>query len=107
MGYDGEARVCLPSISTSIRNGRERGWEIYREAFDIMCDRKALYMSAAGKVARKIIALYEHRELSDLHCRHPSAMPHDQVIRTIELFGEKVAPLVREGIKKIDAERNQ
>ena len=109
---DGEARdLFFPSISTSMSKlGRERGWGEYtREAFDVMCDPEgALYVGSPETVARKIIALYEHMGIERFTLQTPvGTMPHDQVIRTIELFGEKVAPLVREGIKKIDAERNQ
>lgn len=32
-------------------------------------------------------------------------MSHDKVLRTIELFGKEVAPLVKEGIKEVDARR--
>lgn len=29
-------------------------------------------------------------------------MPHEQVLRTIELFGTKVAPIVREAVKEME-----
>ena len=109
---DGEARdLFFPSISTSMTKlGRERGWGEYsREAFDNMCDPEgALYVGSPETVARKIIALYEHMGIERFTLQTPvGTMPHDQVIRTIELFGEKVAPLVREGVAKIKAERNK
>lgn len=109
---DKEARdLFFPSISTSMTKlGRERGWGEYsREAFDNMCDPEgALYVGSPETVARKIIALYEHMGVERFTLQTPvGTMPHEQVIRTIELFGEKVAPLVREGVAKIKAERNK
>ena len=109
---DGEARdLFFPSISTSMTKlGRERGWGKYsREAFDNMCDPEgALYVGSPETVARKIIALCEHMGVERFTLQTPvGTMPHDQVIRTIEIFGEKVAPLVREGVAKIKAERNK
>lgn len=109
---DSEARnMFFPSISTSMTKlGRERGWGEYsRESFDNMCDPEgALYVGSPETVARKIVALYAHMGIERFTLQTPvGTMPHDQVIRTIELFGEKVAPLVREGVAKIKAERNQ
>lgn len=109
---DGEARdMFFPSISTSMTKlGRERGWiEYSRESFDNMCDPEgALYVGSPETVARKIIALYEHMGIERFTLQTPvGTMPHDQIIRTIELFGEKVAPLVHEGVAQIKAERNK
>ena len=109
---DGEARDLLfPSISASMTKlGRERGWGQYsREAFDNMCDPDgALYVGSPETVARKIIALYGHMGVERFTLQTPvGTMPHHQVIKTIELFGEKVAPLVREGVEKRKNKRNK
>lgn len=109
---DGEARdLFFPAISTTMtRLGRERGWGTYtREAFDSMADPTgALYVGSPETVARKIIDLYEHMGVERFTLQTPvGVMPHDKVLRTIELFGEKVAPLVREGVAKIKAERQK
>ena len=109
---DGEARdLFFPSISASMTKlGRERGWGQYsREAFDNMCDPDgALYVGSPETVARKIIALYEHMGVERFTLQTPvGTMPHHQVIKTIELFGEKVAPLVREGVEKRKNKRNK
>ena len=90
--------------------GRERGSGQYtREAFDNMCDPEgALYVGSPETVARKIIDLYEHMGVERFTLQTPvGTMPHEQVLKTIELFGEKVAPLVRKGVEKIKAERNK
>ena len=109
---DGEARdLFFPAISGSMTKiGRERGWGTYtREAFDAMADPSgALYVGSPETVARKIVDLYEHMGVERFTLQTPvGVMSHDKVLKTIELFGEKVAPLVHEGVEKIKAERQK
>ena len=35
------------------------------------------------------------------------SMPHDQVLKAIELFGKEVAPKVREEVARWEAEQNK
>ena len=89
----------FPSYAqTMSRIGRERGWPpVTREAFETSrSPRGALAVGTPEEVAEKL--LYEHelfgwdRFLAQLTV---GPMPHARVMRAIELFGTKVAPVVR------------
>jgi len=79
------------------RIGRERGWPpMTREQYEAMCGPGgALFVGDSETVAEKIIrqhALFGHdRFLASLGS---GAMPRDKVLRSIELFGTRVAPIV-------------
>jgi probable LLM family oxidoreductase len=78
--------------------GRERGWSaMTREQFDALrSPRGALYVGTPDYVAEKVNAVCELLGL-DRFLLHVSVgtMPHAAVMRSIELFGTKVAPAVR------------
>ncbi|OXM13815.1 LLM class flavin-dependent oxidoreductase [Paenibacillus herberti] len=84
--------------------GRERGWNsaFTRQNFDAACDpRGALYVGDPEYVAEKILLL--HRNLGVTRFFHHvdvSAIPHREVLRSIELLGTKVAPIVRRELAK-------
>ena len=85
------------------RIGRERGWgELSREQFAAGASLGgALVAGSPEDVAAKI--LYQHRLFN--HQRFllqisVGTMPHDKVLRSIELLGTKVVPLVREGLEQ-------
>jgi probable LLM family oxidoreductase len=85
--------------------GRERGWPPYtRDTFDAACSpRGALYVGDPETVAEKIILL--HRNLGvDRFFLHVNVgtMPHEEVLRSIELLGTKVAPIVRKEIARME-----
>jgi probable LLM family oxidoreductase len=78
--------------------GRERGWPpTTREHFDAGRElRGHLAVGSPEQVVEKI--LYQHEKLG--HQRYMmqmtvGTMPHAQIMRSIELFGTKVAPAVR------------
>ncbi len=78
--------------------GRERGWPaMSRQAFDAMREpHGALLVGSPQQVADKI--LQQQADLGfDRFMLHISVgtMPHAQVMKSIELFGTEVAPLVR------------
>ncbi len=85
------------------RIGRERGWPpMTRAQFEeqITTD-GALFVGEPEAIAEKI--LYQHELFK--HDRFllqmtVGTMPHDQVMHAIELYGTKVAPLVREEIAR-------
>ena len=87
-----------PYAGVMSRIGRERGWPpLTREQFDASTTaRGALLVGNPEEVAEKILFqhdLFGHdRFLAQLSL---GAMPHAQVMRSIELFGTQVAPLVR------------
>jgi probable LLM family oxidoreductase len=81
--------------------GKERGWQpMNRESFEMMrSHRGSLMVGSPQEVIDKI--LYEHQLFK--HDRFLAQMsvgriPHAQMMRSIELFGTKVAPEVRKGV---------
>src|SRR5690606_14780417 len=80
------------------RLGRERGWPpMTRQQFDALCSpRGALLVGSPQEVIDKILFQHEifgHRRfLAQLSV---GAIPHDKMLRAIELFGTEVAPVVR------------
>jgi probable LLM family oxidoreductase len=94
--YEGYARVMT-------QLGRERGWAaMTRMQFDqLRGPRGALVVGDPDEVAEKILMEHElfghHRFLLQTDV---GAMPHEMVMRSIELLGTEVAPRVREGLAR-------
>ncbi|BFH59586.1 LLM class flavin-dependent oxidoreductase [Paenibacillus azoreducens] len=86
--------------------GRERGWGHYdRSTFDMARSFEgALYVGDPETVARKIIHLRKKVGINRFMLHVPvGSMPHQDVMRTIELLGTEVAPIVRAEIAKWEA----
>lgn len=83
--------------------GRERGWPPYtRETFDAARSlRGSLYVGDPEYVAEKILLLRKNLGVQRffLHV-NVGTMPHKDVLRSIELLGTKVAPIVKKEIAK-------
>jgi len=83
------------------RIGRERGWSpMGRGQFEMgRSPRGALVVGSPEEVAEKILfqhGLFDHqRFMAQISV---GAMPHEKVMRAIELFGTEVAPAVRKEI---------
>ncbi|GAC1532680.1 MAG: LLM class flavin-dependent oxidoreductase [Thermoleophilaceae bacterium] len=98
-----DAAFAAPYLASMNRIGRERGWPPSGRA-EYEALRSPLGALAAGsaeQVAEKI--LYEHELFS--HQRYIAqmsvgAVAHSDVLRSIELFGTAVAPLVRAEIAR-------
>ncbi|GAE27048.1 putative oxidoreductase protein [Halalkalibacter wakoensis JCM 9140] len=87
--------------------GKERGWGHYdRAAFDAARSFEgALYVGDAQTVAEKIIHLRKHVGITRFMLHVPvGSMPHEDVMKAIELLGREVAPRVREEVKKWEDE---
>lgn len=87
-----------PFAETMTRIGRERGWPpTTRGQFDAECAlHGALFVGGTDQVVEKI--LYQHqifRHQRFLVQLTVGPMPHEQVLRAIELLGTEVAPRVR------------
>lgn len=88
-----------PQAEVMNRIGRERGWgPTSRAHYDQACSPTGhLFLGDPESVARKIVA---HQRLfrNDRFLLQMAIglMPHDQILRGIELYGTKVAPMVRE-----------
>ncbi len=83
--------------------GRERGWGPYdRSSFDFARSFEgALYVGDPETVAAKIIHLRKNVGITRFMLHVPvGTMPHDDVMKAIELLGKEVAPIVREEITK-------
>ncbi|CAH1195134.1 F420-dependent glucose-6-phosphate dehydrogenase [Paenibacillus allorhizoplanae] len=86
--------------------GKERGWGHYSRAnFDAASSLEgALYVGDPETVANKIIYMYKHLGFSRFFLHLPvGTMPHDDVMKAIELLGTEVAPRVREEVARLDA----
>lgn len=83
--------------------GRERGWGEYtRSTFDSARSLEgALYVGDANTVAEKIIYLRKNVGITRFMLHVPvGSMPHEDVMKAIELLGTEVAPIVRAEIAK-------
>ncbi|WDM22013.1 LLM class flavin-dependent oxidoreductase [Paenibacillus polymyxa] len=98
----------FPSTQQSMNVlGRERGWGPYtRSSFDAARSLEgALYVGDSDTVAQKIIHLRKQVGITRFLLHVPvGTMPHDDVMRAIELLGTEVAPRVREEISKWESE---
>ncbi|MCM3762461.1 LLM class flavin-dependent oxidoreductase [Alkalihalobacillus oceani] len=82
--------------------GKERGWGHYgRASFDAARSLEgALYVGDPDTVAEKIIHLRKNVGITRFMLHVPvGSMPHEQVMKAIELLGTKVAPKVREEVE--------
>jgi probable LLM family oxidoreductase len=80
------------------RIGAERGWPpVTRSHFDHEADGGSLYVGAPETVARRIAATAKALGIARFDMKYSSGtLPHDKLMRSIELYGTKVMPLVRE-----------
>jgi probable LLM family oxidoreductase len=101
------ATKFFPSTQRAMNKlGRERGWGLYdRTSFDFARSFEgALYVGDPKTVADKIIHLRKNVGVTRfmLHCP-VGTMPHDDVMKSIELLGKEVAPMVRDEISRWEA----
>jgi probable LLM family oxidoreductase len=83
------------------RIGRERGWApMTRAQFDHGAGPEgALFVGSPDTVAAKIVTVASGLGLSRFDLKYSAGtLPHEQMMRTIELYGMEVAPRVREGL---------
>ncbi|HYH06192.1 MAG TPA: LLM class flavin-dependent oxidoreductase [Thermoanaerobaculia bacterium] len=102
-GYIGSPDEYFAPYATMMnRIGRERGWgSMTREQYDALrSPRGALHVGSPQELVDKI--LFEHELFGlDRFLLHVSVgtLPHDKVLKAIELFGTEVAPAVRKGTR--------
>jgi probable LLM family oxidoreductase len=97
---DQAAEEYYPSYAAAMtRLGRERGWgPMTKEQFDWMRSPEgSLVLGDVETVAAKILRFKELLGVNrfELHVS-VGTVPHDQVLRSIELLGAKVAPIVND-----------
>ncbi|KAB0679619.1 LLM class flavin-dependent oxidoreductase [Aureimonas leprariae] len=80
------------------RIGRERGWPpLQRSDFEREADHGSLYIGSPETVATKIAATVKTLGAARFDLKYSAGpLPHERLMRCIELYGTKVAPLVRE-----------
>ena len=106
VGEDSEiaAKEFYPFYATMMdRVGRERGWQpLTRPQFDYLREpRGALMVGSVQQVVDKI--LYEHEIFGNtrfLAQASVGTVPHNKILKSIELFGTKVVPEVRRALAK-------
>ena len=92
-----------PFAATMNRIGRERGWPpMTRAQFEASRTlRGANFVGSPEEVAEKILFqhdIFGHQRF--LLQMTVGTLPHDRVMRSIELFGTRVAPVVREEVAR-------
>src|ERR1700736_587071 len=87
------------------RIGAERGWPPMQPSeFDQEVDRGSLYVGSPETVAAKIAATAKALGPSRFDLKYSAgALPHEKLMRCIELYGSKVIPLVREMLQGASA----
>jgi len=80
------------------RIGKERGWPpMGREEFVREADHGSLYVGSPETVARKIAATVRALGIARFHLKYSAGpLPHEKLMRSIELYATKVAPMVRD-----------
>jgi probable LLM family oxidoreductase len=80
------------------RIGGERGWPpMERGEFDREIERGSLYLGSPETVARKIAATAKGLGIARFDMKYSAgALRHERLARSIELYGRKVIPLVRD-----------
>jgi probable LLM family oxidoreductase len=98
------SRIFYPSYAELMtRIGKERGWPpMDREHYEMMRSAQgSLLVGSPQEVVDKI--LYEHELFGNtrfLAQMSVGTIPHDKLMRSIELFGTVVAPAVRKALRK-------
>jgi probable LLM family oxidoreductase len=80
------------------RLGRERGWPpVSREQFEGEVRSGSQYVGSPETVARRIVAAVTALGVDRFDMKYSTGgLPHDRMLRCIELYGTKVVPMVRE-----------
>jgi hypothetical protein len=78
--------------------GAERGWPpMGRAEFDQEADRGSLYVGSPETVARKITSTAKALGISRFDMKYSAgSLSHEKLVRSIELYGRQVIPLVRD-----------
>jgi probable LLM family oxidoreductase len=97
---DAQAREELWTDYKTMRDriGKERGWPpMGRDEFVHEADHGSLYVGSPQTVARKIAATARALGISRFQLKYSAGpLPHERLMRSIELYGSKVMPMVRE-----------
>lgn len=80
------------------RIGRERGWPpVTKDRFLAEVEHGSLYVGSPETVARKIAATVRDLKIQRFDMKYSTGpQPHEELMRGIQLYGEKVIPMVRD-----------
>jgi probable LLM family oxidoreductase len=80
------------------RIGRERGWPpVTHERFEMEAEHGALHIGSPETVARKIARTISTLGVDRFDLKYSNGtLPHERLMTTIQLYGERVIPRVRE-----------
>ena len=97
---DAQARAELYPSYKRMRDkiGAERGWPpMGKGDFEQEADHGSLYVGSPETVARKIAVTAKALGIQRFDMKYSAGpLPHDKLMRSIELYGSKVIPMVRE-----------
>ncbi len=97
---DAQARDELFGDYKAMRDriGKERGWPpMGRDEFIREIEQGSLYVGSPDSVARKIAATVRALGLARFQLKYSAGpLPHAQMMRSIELYGRRVMPMVRD-----------
>jgi probable LLM family oxidoreductase len=84
------------------RIGAERGWPpMQRAEFEREAETGSLYVGSPETVARRIASTARTLGISRFDMKYSAgALPHEKLMRCIDLYGRKVIPLVRELLER-------
>jgi alkanesulfonate monooxygenase SsuD/methylene tetrahydromethanopterin reductase-like flavin-dependent oxidoreductase (luciferase family) len=94
--------ASFPPVAAAMNKiGRERGWSpMTRDAYEASAElRGANFVGSPQQIVEKILfqhSIFGHQRF--LLQLTVGSMPHEHVLRAIELYGTKVAPAVREAL---------
>lgn len=96
--------ISFPAVKLQMdKIGRERGWgPMTREQYEFSATlRGANFVGNPDQVIDKILYQYEIFKHDRFLIQFSvGTLPHDKVLKSIELFGDKVAPVIRKEIGK-------
>jgi probable LLM family oxidoreductase len=80
------------------RIGKERGWPpMGRDEFVREAEHGSLYVGSPETVARKLTATIKALGIQRFHLKYSAGpLPHEKLMKSIELYGTKVVPLVND-----------
>ena len=80
------------------RIGKERGWPpMGHDEFTSEADQGSLYVGSAETVARKIASTVKALGLARFQLKYSAGpLPHEKLMKSIELYATRVVPMVRE-----------
>ena len=91
-----------PHHAVYAKIGAERGWRSYQKKDYLQAiEYGPLYIGDPTRVATKIIKTIKELGINRFMLHMPGAvMPHQEVLKSIELFGKVVVPMIKKGLTK-------